>query len=79
MRKASSFTINTDILDEISNTKGAASTSERVNKLLRRGLDAERRERLEQEAALFFADNDERSIRERRAYQKAAKQTLSRD
>jgi hypothetical protein len=79
MRQVKSFTISNDILAEISSTKGEASTSERVNELLRRGLDAERRERLEQEAALFFASHDERSARERTAYQKAAKQSLSRD
>ena len=79
MREVKSFTISKDILEEISSTKGTASTSERVNELLRRGLDVERRERLEQEAALFFASDDERSDRERRAYQKAARATLSRD
>jgi hypothetical protein len=78
MRQIKSFTISNDILEEIANTKGESSTSERVNELLRRGLNAERRERLEQEAALFFA-NDEHSDRERSAYQKAAKQSLSRD
>lgn len=79
MREVKSFTINRNILEEISSTKGTASTSERVNELLRRGLDAERRERLEQQAAQFFASGDERSDRERRAYQKAARVTLSRD
>jgi hypothetical protein len=50
-----------------------------VNQLLKKALDLERRERLEQEAAAFFANNGEDSARERAAFQKAAKETLSRD
>jgi len=78
MRKIKSFTISSDILAELENSKGTGSTSERVNRLLKRALELERRERLEQEAAEFFATaaND---IRERREYQKASTKTLSRD
>jgi hypothetical protein len=77
MRKAKTFTISSDILSEIANTKGEESTSERVNELLRRGLELERRERLEQEAAEFFRENLD-DDRERAAYLKASKQVLSR-
>jgi predicted CopG family antitoxin len=77
MRQAKSFTISDDVLTEIANTKGTGSTSERVNELLKRALELERRERLEQEAAEFFA-NDRGSARERAAYQKASKEALSR-
>jgi predicted CopG family antitoxin len=79
MREAKSFTISKDILAEIASTKGNGSTSERVNELLKRALDLERRERLEQEAAEFFANDNEDSARERAAYQRAVKQVLSRD
>jgi len=79
MRQVKSFTINNEILTEISSTKGTASTSERVNELLRRALDLERRERLEQEAQEFFANDGQESHRERLAYRKASKRTLSRD
>ncbi len=78
MRKAKSFTISDEILTEIASTKGAGSTSERVNELLRRALELERRERLELEAAEFFSNRSSDSVREREAYQKASKVALSR-
>ena len=78
MRQAKSFTISNEILAEIANTKGTGSTSERVNELLKRALDLERRERLAREAAEFFANGGEGGGRERAAYQKSSKQTLSR-
>jgi len=79
MRKATSFTINSDILAEIANTKGAGSTSDRVNNLLKRALELEKRERLEQEAAEFFGRNAEHPDNERAAFQKASKRAISRD
>jgi len=78
MRKAKSFTISDEILTEIASTKGTGSTSERVNELLRRALELERRERLELEAAEFFSSGSSDSVREREAYQKASKVALSR-
>ena len=72
MREVKSFTIKTDILEEITNTKGEKSTSERVNELLRRGLEIERRE-------FFSTKNSAAAAHERLAYQKAAHRTLSRD
>jgi len=79
MREAKTFTISKDILTEIANTKRGVSTSERVNELLRRALDLERAETLEQEAAEFFSKENTNSSGERAAYQKASRQTLSRD
>ena len=78
MRQAKGFTISNDILAEIATTKGSGSTSERVNELLKRALELERRERLELEAAEFFAKDKADSRRERRAYQNASKAALSR-
>jgi predicted CopG family antitoxin len=78
MRQAKTFTISDDILTEIASTKGTVSTSERVNELLRRALELERRERLEMEAAEFFSIDGADSVRERAAYQKASKEALSR-
>jgi predicted CopG family antitoxin len=77
LRQAKSFTISDEVLREIANTKGACSTSERVNELLKRALELERRERLEQEAAKFFA-NAQDDVREKAAFQKASKEVLSR-
>jgi hypothetical protein len=79
MRKSTSFTISSDILAEIADTKGKGSTSERVNTLLRRALELERLERFEREAAEFFVTENSDSSRERAAYQKATKRALSRD
>jgi predicted CopG family antitoxin len=79
MRQARTFTISHDILEEISSTKGARSTSERVNELLKRALDLERREALEQQAAEFFAGEDAKAGEERAAFRKASKRALSRD
>ena len=59
--------------------KNSKSLSDRVNELLRRGLEFEKRERLEQEAEKFFSRQDESESREHIAYQKAALATLSRD
>jgi len=78
MRQAKSFTISDEILTEIADTKGTESTSERVNELLKRALELERRERLEQEAAEFFANDRKDSARERSAFQKASIEALSR-
>jgi hypothetical protein len=78
MRQAKSFTISNDILAEIATTKGQGSTSERVNELLKRALEMERRERLELEAAEFFANDKADSALERRAFQNASKEALSR-
>ncbi len=77
MREAKSFTISSDVLAEIANTRGKASTSERVNELLKKALELERRERLEREAAEFFA-SDIDDTGERAAYRKVAKTVLSR-
>lgn len=77
MRQAKSFTISDEVLTEIANTKGTGSTSERVNELLKKALELERRERLEREAAEFFANHVE-DARERDAYRKASKAVLSR-
>jgi hypothetical protein len=79
MRQSKSFTISDDVLAEVAATKGEGSTSERVNELLRRALEAERHERLEREAAEFFAKASERSSRESGAYREASMRVLSRD
>lgn len=79
MRKATSFTISSDILNEIAKSKGSNSTSERVNTLLRKALELERRERFEEEAAEFFKNTSDHVDSERTAFLKASKKTLSRD
>ena len=79
MRKTTRFKVNSGILAEIVKMNGAGSTSGRVNNLLQRALELEKRERLEQEAAEFSSSNAAHSEVERAAFQKASKNAISRD
>ncbi len=78
LRKTRSFSLDPDVLSEVERTRGQASASERVNHLLKYALELERKAKLCQEAAEFFGtapDNRE----ERRAFQKAALKTWTRE
>lgn len=78
MRLAKSFTIEPDLNDYVNETKGDASASERINKLLRRAMIQEQYDRLEAEAAEFFgATKADRS--EAKSFQKASLRTFGRD
>ena len=79
MRMSKSFTIDPDINDYVATTKGERSASERVNELLKQAILNEQYERLEAEAAIFFADANTRSRRGTRAFQEAALRTFTRD
>lgn len=78
MRLAKTFTIEPDINDYVDETKGERSASERVNELLRRAMLQEQYDRLEAEAAAFFADSGAART-ETQAMQKASLRTFSRD
>ena len=70
LRKTRSFSLDPTVLSELERTKGSVSASERVNQLLKLGLEMERKANLCQEAAIFFRSaSDDRD--ERRAFQKA--------
>ena len=78
MRLAKSFTLDAEINEYVDTTKGGRSASERVNELLRRAMLEEQYERLEAQAAAFFATTaGDRS--EARAFQKSALRTFERD
>jgi hypothetical protein len=77
MRIPKTFTVEQSVLFEVEQTKGERSTSERVNELLKRALDLEKRERLQQEAALFYSDGEDR--REELAFQKASLRSIVRE
>ena len=79
MRISKSFTIESDISEYVTNTKGKRSASERVNDLLRRAMLQEKYERLETEAAAFFAIAGAKDRKETHAFQRAARRTLERD
>ena len=77
MRKPKTLTIDENLLLDIEQTRGGRSTSERVNELLRRALELERRTKLEREAELFYSLTQDR--REETAFQAASLRTLRRD
>lgn len=77
-RETRTFSLDRKILAEVRRTKGALSESERVNRLLRRALDLERRAALDAEAASFFASTRDHRA-ERRAFESAALESWTRD
>ena len=79
MRLAKTFTIEPYINEYVDETKGARSASERVNELLRRAIMEEQYERLDAEAAAFFADDSKADRVETKAMQRASLRTFSRD
>jgi hypothetical protein len=79
MRLAKTFTIEPDINDYVDETKGDRSASERVNELLRRAIIEEQFERLDAEAAAFFANDSKADRAETNAMRKASLRTFSRD
>jgi hypothetical protein len=79
MRLAKTFTIEPNINDYVDETKGGRSASERVNELLRRAIIEEQYERLDAEAAAFFADDSKADRAETKAMQKASQRTFRRD
>src|SRR5258705_3877654 len=78
MRIAKSFSLDPEVRNYVDETKGEQSASDRVNDLLRRAMIQEQYERLEAEAAKFFASaNSDRA--ETRGFQKASLRTFGRD
>ena len=67
------------VLHEVERTKGAASTSERVNELLKIALEVERAQRLAEEAKIFFRSVSEEDRTSRKAFQAATINSLARE
>jgi hypothetical protein len=78
MRISRSFTIEPDISEYVTNTKGKRSASERVNDLLRRAMLQEKYELLETEAEVFFTATGAKDRKEIHAFQTAARRTVER-
>ena len=72
------FSLDKEILVAIRRTKGRASESERVNRLLRFALDLEGRAALDREAASFF-ESTPADRKERHAFESATLASWSRD
>jgi hypothetical protein len=81
MRLAKSFTIEPDLNEYVEETKGDTSASERINELLRRAMIQEQYDRLEAEAAEFFANTGTTGAdrAEAKSLQKASLRTFGRD
>jgi hypothetical protein len=78
MRIPKSFMVEAEINEYVDTTKGHRSASERVNEMLKRAMLTERYERLEAEAAGFFASSSSEQV-ETEAFQDAALRTFDRD
>jgi hypothetical protein len=78
-RLIKSYTIDPEVDEYVAATKGEHSASERVNALLRRAIIQERDEKLEVEAAAFFAPAQRKRRRSTLELQKAALRTFDRD
>ena len=77
-RKAKTVTLDAEVLREIESTKGKRSTSDRLNELLKVGLEAERAHRIDAEIASFFANHAE-DRQESLAFQRASAKAVSRE
>jgi hypothetical protein len=78
-RTVKTYTIDPELDEYVSATKGNRSASERVNALLRRAMIQERDERLEAEAAAFFAAAQGKRRKGTQDFQEAALRTFDRD
>jgi hypothetical protein len=78
-RLVKSYTIDPEIGEYVATTRGEHSASERVNALLRRAMIQERAEKLEAEAAAFFAVSQGKRRKGTLDFQEAALRTFERD
>jgi hypothetical protein len=78
-RSARSFTVDDAILEYLQRTRAGRSRSERVNELLRRGIELEQSEALAREAAQFFAAGGRREQAGRKAFAQASRRSITRD
>jgi hypothetical protein len=78
-RMIKTYTIDPEIDEYVASTKGDRSASERVNALLRRAIIQERDEKLEAEAAAFFAAAPGKRRKGTQDFQEAALRTFDRD
>ena len=79
MRKSVSFSVEAPVISYIEKTTRNRSRSERVNELLKRAIELERYEKLEAEAAEFFAAPSKAERAEARAFERASIKSLARD
>lgn len=73
------MTLEKDILDYADRTRGGRSRSQRVNELLRRGIEQEHHERLAAEAAGFFLHVPRAARAEGKAWRALARRSWARE
>lgn len=78
-RMTKSFTIDPEVNQYISRTKGDRSASERVNEMLKCAMQQERYAKLEEEAQAFYAKVRDAERNEVRAFQSASIRSVTRD
>ena len=74
-----SVTIDAEVSEYIADTRGRASTSERLNDLLRIAMQMEQRESLEQQAQSFYSGARNSDREGTRAFKRAAIRAQRRD
>lgn len=79
IRATRTFSLDKEVLKEVERTRGPASTSERVNQLLKVGLETERRQSLHAEASRFFKSESTEDRKARRAFQSASIKSITRE
>jgi hypothetical protein len=79
MRISRSFTIERDLIDYVTATKGERSASERVNEMLNLARKYEQLSKLETEAERFYSSVKDDERRGTRAFQTAAIRSITRD
>ncbi len=78
-RMTKSFSLEKKLLKEVERTRGSVSTNERVNQLLKAGLEAERRQSLHAEASGFFKSDSAGERQARRTFQSASIESITRE
>ena len=78
-RTTKTFSLEKEVLEEVERTKGASSTSERVNKLIKIGLEIERQQSLHAEAAAFFQAGSGEERTSRQAFLRASMKAIARE
>ena len=78
-RMAKSFTLDREVNDYMTRTKGEHSASERVNQLLKRAMLQEQYDKLEAEAEAFFASVKDSDRKAARDFQSASIRFITRD
>ena len=77
MRATKSFSLEKEVLKAVERSKGPASASERVNELIKMGLELERQRLLEIEAEDFFRNQKDTSSR--KGFRAASLKSLARE